>query len=119
MLETRLYHIIREQEGERVIRLEEKHPIFQAHFPNQPILPGACMVEICREIISRAIGHELQEKRIKNVKFLIPVIPPKELAIRYEQIEELHYKISITNPINTEEVYANLSIEYMCAHSNL
>lgn len=48
---------------------DEKHPIFMAHFPEYPILPGFTLVDILAEILSDDVFH------IKYAKFLTHILP--------------------------------------------
>lgn len=73
------YKIISEEcfEGKFSTRIELvlDNPIFQAHFPGNPITPGACQVEILREAVSRAAGKNLRIAAIRNLKFLNIIDP--------------------------------------------
>jgi|GEM_PF-384204 len=62
-----------EQSGE--ITLNADHPIYRAHFPGQPITPGVITVQIITEVLEQELGRRLTLREVKNVKFLIPIIP--------------------------------------------
>ncbi|HIP44760.1 MAG TPA: hypothetical protein EYG93_05450 [Sulfurospirillum arcachonense] len=65
-----LFTIIKKSKDNAIVRLSNKeHPIFKAHFPGQPILPGF----IHLEIISKLFDHKINY--IKKVKFIKPVQP--------------------------------------------
>ncbi|WP_428025199.1 3-hydroxyacyl-ACP dehydratase [Arcobacter sp.] len=49
-----------------------KHPIFKAHFPTNPILPGFIQIDICEEIFNLKIN------KIKKAKFL-NIIKPEDI----------------------------------------
>lgn len=69
----KLYDVMKVEESEASICLsDETHPIFKAHFPNAPILPGFCHFEI----ISRLFNMEITA--IKKVKF-VNVATPKQV----------------------------------------
>jgi 3-hydroxymyristoyl/3-hydroxydecanoyl-(acyl carrier protein) dehydratase len=60
------------------VRLSDKeHPVFRAHFPDQPILPGF----IHLEIISKLFGQKI--RKIKKAKFIKYVQP--ESVITYKK----------------------------------
>lgn len=61
------------------ITLDSTHVIYQAHFPEQPITPGVCIIQIAKELLEDALQQPLDVSRIKNVKFL-SVISPKETS---------------------------------------
>ena len=51
------------------IHLNAGHIIYQAHFPGEPITPGVCLLQMGVELLSDAVGCELELDTIKNVKF--------------------------------------------------
>ena len=70
-----LYEVISKSENEAEIRLsDKKHPIFKAHFPMHPILPGFTHFEIVSDVF------DLDIVSIKKAKFMA-LIKPKEILI--------------------------------------
>ncbi len=57
------------------IVLDPGHAIYAAHFPDNPITPGVCLIGIVRELAEEAAGCKLLLKEAVNVKFLQPVNP--------------------------------------------
>ena len=57
------------------VRWNATHEIYQAHFPGNPITPGACIVQIAKELAEILNGHSLMISEIKNLKFLNVIIP--------------------------------------------
>lgn len=73
-----LYKVIENSEDIAVIKLcDESHPIFKAHFPSKPILPGFIHFEVVAKLFS------LDIKSIKKAKFL-NMVSPNEI-LRYEK----------------------------------
>ncbi len=74
-----LYHIIsidnREEERIITVRLNPEHRIYGAHFPGNPITPGACLVEMARELASVILQKDMLLKKADNVKFLKGIHP--------------------------------------------
>jgi 3-hydroxyacyl-[acyl-carrier-protein] dehydratase len=70
------------------ILLNKEHPVFKGHFPGNPILPGACTVQITLELLEKGIGKELMLTKASNIKylgFINPVTTPEvlfDLAIK-------------------------------------
>ncbi len=63
-----LYSIIKQNEEEVTIRLaSENHLIFQAHFPNNPILPGFALIDILAKILDDSIIHIIKSKFIAHL----------------------------------------------------
>ncbi len=87
------------QEGGRVeIRLCGEGEIYKAHFPEKPITPGACLVQIAEELIGAPITQ------ITHLKFLQTVPPDTELVFSFVPKQENQYTITITGSGEKVEV---------------
>ena len=51
------------------------HSIFKGHFPNLPVVPGVCMVQIVKEIGERQLQQKLFLSSAGNIKFLAVLNP--------------------------------------------
>ena len=113
-----LYKIIKEEQNSVVIQLDTDNIIFKVHFEGNPILPGACMTEICRELIERKIEKKLNIKNIKNIKFLQLISPREHSEILFEisipentlnENNEFQAKINICD-VSGNQVFAKNSM---------
>ena len=68
---------------EAVLRTNPEHPIYKAHFPGSPITPGVCVIQAAGELLENKLGYKLYLQSIKNVKFLMVIIPEEGKKIRY------------------------------------
>jgi 3-hydroxyacyl-[acyl-carrier-protein] dehydratase len=66
------------------IMLNKDHPLFQGHFPGNPILPGVCSVQIVLEILEKALGKEVMLTRAGNIKYLGFINPVKSAELKFE-----------------------------------
>ncbi len=57
------------------IKINKDHVIFQGHFPNNPVMPGVCMMQIIKDFTSNYIGKALFMERCSNVKFMALINP--------------------------------------------
>lgn len=101
------------------IRLIEDSPIYKAHFPTQPITPGACVVQMAVEMYEEFMGSRVQEVqgieivKVKNAKFLKAMIPGGgrvfRFAIRESAAEQglIHLQVVVTSG---DVTYAKLSL---------
>lgn len=64
------------------IRLNAEHPIYRGHFPEQPVVPGVCLLQIVKECAEKSCGQELQYMQISSCKFLMAVNPMKTPELR-------------------------------------
>lgn len=80
------------------ISLNMEHPIYKGHFPQQPVVPGVCMMQILAELSTSALGKKVYLKKASQAKFLIPIIPQKnpllDVTIKYTNNEDGSLKIS-------------------------
>ena len=63
------------------LRLHADHPIYQAHFPGNPITPGVCIVQIIGELLEERTGQALALKKVTNLKFITPISPVSDPVI--------------------------------------
>jgi 3-hydroxyacyl-[acyl-carrier-protein] dehydratase len=84
------------------IELNANHIIFAAHFAGNPLLPGACIVQIAKELISKTADKELYIEKIPNLKFINTITPEVDkilwvhiVAAPFEQCHSFSYKIEI------------------------
>src|SRR5580698_10671849 len=66
------------------IQLNPAHPIFEGHFPGQPILPGVCMLQMVKEVLEAAINKQTRLLRAAELKFLVIVEPEQDKVIQME-----------------------------------
>lgn len=66
------------------ILLNSSHMIFKAHFPDEPITPGVCIIQIAKELLEDTVKLPLMISGVKNVKFLNIVSPMVTPTVIYE-----------------------------------
>ena len=81
-----------EQSTEFDLRLNTTHSIFDGHFPEQPVVPGVCMLQMVTETINQTLHRKVYLFESNVVKFL-NVVDPKihpeiTLKILWKSIEE-------------------------------
>ena len=70
-----LYRILSKDENKVIVKLSnKKHPIFEAHFPQKPILPGFVHFEIIEDTFN------LKITTVKKTKFTKMVNPDEVLT---------------------------------------
>lgn len=96
-----------EQEENKVtaqIKVNKDNPIFKGHFPNNPVMPGVCMIQIIKELAERASGKKLFLQKASNVKFMT-IINPEEnpdltLEINCTTLQEESLKVKNITKFN-------------------
>ncbi|MDR1225307.1 MAG: hypothetical protein LBK47_00200 [Prevotellaceae bacterium] len=57
------------------VALHAESFIYKAHFPNNPITPGVCLIQMVVELFGVLRGADFRIKTLKNVKFTAPISP--------------------------------------------
>ncbi len=57
------------------LHINADHKIFEGHFPNQPVVPGVCMMQMIKEILEQVIGKETNLLLAADMKFLAIINP--------------------------------------------
>jgi 3-hydroxyacyl-[acyl-carrier-protein] dehydratase len=57
------------------LELNPAHPVYEGHFPGNPVVPGVCQVQMISELLSGIKGYALRLIRSDNVKFLSVMVP--------------------------------------------
>lgn len=99
-----LFSIVKQTSEKVTILLsDENHPIFQAHFPNNHLLPGFCHIDILALILKDSI------KKINLLKLKRKTLPND--TISYEIVtNDKKRKIKIFN--SQDQLIGNFSYEY-------
>src|SRR5438105_15143814 len=66
---------ISEKQISVIIELNQEHAIYSGHFPDQPIVPGVCQIQIIKELLEDLMGKKLKMITGDNIKFTGMIIP--------------------------------------------
>ena len=61
-----------------IVTIPAAHPSLPGHFPGEPIVPGAVLLDFAVDCIERRFGHRVT--MIAAAKFLRPVRPEQSLT---------------------------------------
>lgn len=67
---------------------------FQGHFPNDPILPGVCLLQSLRLGLETAWSARLKITEILNAKFVAPVHPGDTISFAVTEISRSPHAVS-------------------------
>jgi 3-hydroxyacyl-[acyl-carrier-protein] dehydratase len=67
--------------------------ILKGHFPGQPVVPGACMLQLVKDVMENAVGQIVRLKKADNIKFMSMVVPGENNQLQLN----VSYKISDDN----------------------
>ena len=119
-LQDSLYTILSQQEEEGLpafqLRIHPEWPIYQAHFPEHPITPGVCIVQMVQELLQLALHRDITLRKAKNVKYLAIITPEEvsDLTVSFTKLEEqedgsLKVHAQVTG---SETIYTKLSATF-------
>jgi 3-hydroxyacyl-[acyl-carrier-protein] dehydratase len=72
------------------VSINPQSEIFQGHFPGQPVVPGACMLQLVKDVLEDGLKKPLQMVKAEQLKFISMLVPGDEKEI----ILDIVYKIS-------------------------
>lgn len=98
-----------------VLLCNPRHLIYQAHFPGNPITPGACLLQTAGEVLQHKLGRPLFLKASKNVKYLNVLVPAegKEVHFTFSNLVESETECKAQVVIADEAaVYTKMSLTF-------
>lgn len=91
------------------------HPVYRAHFPGNPITPGACLLKTVGEILGQKLGKPLFLKLSKNIKYINVLVPAEGKVIEcdFSHLVETESECKAQVVIADETtVYSKMSLTY-------
>ena len=125
ILKNSLYTIAdKRMEGSGIfyqILLDKNHFIYKAHFPNEPITPGVCIIQIAKELLEDYLHEEYEISYIKNIKFLSVLSPLSTPSVAYvfDKITVLPETNECKTQVQVQQdnvLFAKLSIIFKKSH---
>lgn len=90
-----------------IIELNPEHDVFKGHFPNNPVTPGVCMLQILKELTEQATNTNLFIKECSNVKFMALINPETNpILVITIDINPLEENFKIKASANFDETVA-------------
>ncbi|NQV02729.1 MAG: 3-hydroxylacyl-ACP dehydratase [Bacteroidia bacterium] len=88
-----------------VISLDPDHPVYQGHFPGNPVVPGVCQIRMITEIISEITRKEVRLLEADTIKFLSMINPGEhpELTVDCTLKETEDGSIRVTASISDDD----------------
>ena len=68
---------------EAVVCCNPEHPVYRAHFPGNPITPGACLLQTAGALMQQKMGRPLFLKSSKNIKYLSILITAEGTEVKF------------------------------------
>ena len=115
---------VNEGKAEYRIHLNANHFIYSAHFPNNPITPGVCLIQMAVELFGLLKRTSFGIKTLKNVKFTAPINPLEFQEVDFQLEFAPHdcfwyLKASIKEKDTTFAKISMVLHEHLCTDSGL
>lgn len=79
--------VVSDVEWQGCITFNPSHRIFKGHFPGQPVVPGACLIDLVQDMFAQHILLPVQLINASMVKFIQPVLPETVLLLKLKWVE--------------------------------
>lgn len=97
------------------IRLDANHPVYNGHFPGNPVSPGVCSIEMIKECVERLVKSDSILVSINQCRFINVLTPDKgdNLFIKVSSsLEDSIVKVSSTIVDANDIVYVTFKGEF-------
>lgn len=82
------------------LRLNPDHPVFNGHFPGNPVVPGVCQIQIIRELLEDLVGSPLKLTSSDVIKFPSMINPVVNQVIGFtlivKDLPDHHWSVNAT-----------------------
>ncbi|MBR7157185.1 MAG: hypothetical protein IKD16_02175 [Bacteroidales bacterium] len=68
-------------QGRFKVELIESHPVYEGHFPGEPVCPGVCSMQMVKECAMQLCNKELVFSYVKQYRLLSVMSPQKNREI--------------------------------------
>jgi 3-hydroxyacyl-[acyl-carrier-protein] dehydratase len=69
-----------------VVSLIKNHPVYQGHFPGNPVVPGVCQVQMVKELVEKALKVSVKLTESDNIKFLSMINPQAHARLEISMV---------------------------------
>lgn len=66
------------------VKINSAHPVFKGHFPQMPVVPGVCQVQMIKELLEENTGTNTMMINGDNIKFTGMILPDKSPVVNLE-----------------------------------
>lgn len=115
MLLHSFYDIVQSNQDRYTICFNALHPIFSGHFPEHPIVPGACIVQIAEELAALTYGHPIRFTAIRDLKFRQPITPDQEVTISIQKNAETMCMVLCADSKNEQQLIASWNAQFIAS----
>lgn len=97
------------------IAIRPDHPIFDGHFPGQPVVPGVCMISMLKEVMQVALNQSMQLVASPSIKFLTMFTPSQTTTAHFS----VNYSVSDTGLITINATLSGAEVIFFKFNGSL
>ena len=86
------------------LRINRAHPIFAGHFPEVPVVPGVCMIQMVKELTETHVQDDLMLVAGDNIKFLAVLNPEQHPEVDVIITLEKNINLTVTATLFAGEI---------------
>lgn len=88
------------------ITINPAHKIFEGHFPNQPVVPGVCQMQMVKELMEMVTGKKMNVAKVQDMKFLAVIDPSRnnEIALSLKYADDPSGSVQVTASLFKDEL---------------
>lgn len=113
MLEGSFYNIVQSEQTASsfmaLLALNAAHPVFEGHFPGQPVVPGVCMMQTIQELLEKSLQSKVLLQKATSMKFLVMIDP----VVQPQVTVTLQYTLQENNMVKVNAVIKSDSSIFM------
>ena len=80
------------------LEIDKNNEVFAGHFPGQPVLPGACMLQIIKEVFESTLTISVRIKKADYIKFPALIDPRNnnilQLTLSYKSDDTINFYVT-------------------------
>ena len=101
-----------------ILGINADSEILKGHFPGHPVVPGACMLQIAKEVLESVLKTLLRLKKADQLKFMTmidPVNTPRvelDITYKYQDDSGIIANAKLSNP---ETIYFKLQASFIAS----
>lgn len=101
-------HLEKQENGVHArVKLHKEHEVFKGHFPDSPVMPGVCMIQMIKELTEQVLEKTLFLNKASNVKFMAIINPEVNSVIDLSlTISEEDGTVKVKNVTSYDETVA-------------
>lgn len=97
-----------------ILEINSGSDIFKGHFPGHPVVPGACMLQITKEVLGSVLQNPLRLKKADQLKFMTMIDPANTPRVELDII----YKYQDDGSIIANAKLSNVETVYFKLHGS-